>query len=257
MEERYNIYYAGTVLEGHDTAGVRQQLARLFKADEVTLDKLFSGQPQMIKRDCDKATALKYQEAMKKAGAKPLIRTADSPAPEASQATSAAPPPTEHASAAERIAAVASGSDTAQATDPDFDIAPVGSDVLRPEERPHVSAADIDTSMLNLAETGARLSEEQAAPPAGPDTAHLSMGEVGDDIPNLEPGDLPPEPDTSAIALSPEGSDFADCAPAEAAELDLDLSAIALAEEGADILPEEYRDKDAPVPPSTDHLSLE
>ena len=73
MEVRYNIYYAGTVLEGHDIASVRQQLGRLFKADDVTLDKLFSGQPQMIKRDCDKATALKYQEAMKKAGAKPLI----------------------------------------------------------------------------------------------------------------------------------------------------------------------------------------
>ena len=50
MEVRYNIYYAGTVLEGHDIASVRQQLGRLFKADNVTLDKLLSGQPQMSNR---------------------------------------------------------------------------------------------------------------------------------------------------------------------------------------------------------------
>ena len=158
MAERYNIYYAGTVIEGHETAGVRQQLGRLFKADEVTLDKLFSGQPQMIKRNCDKATALKYQDAMKKAGAKPLIRTADSPAPEAKQAASTTSAPTEKASAAERIAAIAGSSNTAIAGNQDFDIAPVGSDVLRPDERPDVSAAEIDTSMLNLAETGALVS---------------------------------------------------------------------------------------------------
>ena len=257
MEERYNIYYAGTVLEGHDTAGVRQQLGRLFKADEVTLDKLFSGQPQMIKRDCDKATALKYQEAMKKAGAKPLIRTADSPPPEATQSASEPATSAGETSAAERIAAVASGSDTTATAEQDFDIAPVGSDVLRPDEKTVVAPVEVDTSMLDLAETGTRLSEEPAAPPAAPDTAHLSMGDVGDDIPNLDPGELPPEPDISAIELTPEGGDFADCAPAEAEELKLDLSAIALADEGANMLPEEYRDKETPTAPSTDHLSLE
>ena len=260
MEVRYNIYYAGTVLEGHDIASVRQQLGRLFKADDVTLDKLFSGQPQMIKRDCDKATALKYQEAMKKAGAKPLIRTADSPPPtmeHASSTASATPPAVEEISAADRIAAVASGSAASAIPDPGFDLAPVGSDVLRPEEKPVVSVVEVDTSMLDLAETGARLSAEAAAPPAAPYTSHLSMGEVGEEIPKLDRGELPPPPDTGSIELSPEGSDFSDCAPAKPPELNLDLSTIALADEGADMLPEEYREKETPAPPSTDHLSLE
>jgi len=260
MEVRYNIYYAGTVLEGHDIASVRQQLGRLFKADDVTLDKLFSGQPQMIKRDCDKTTALKYQEAMKKAGAKPLIRTADAPSPieeQASSAASATPPPAAAMSAAERIAAVASGSTEPTIPDPGFDLAPAGSDVLRPEEKPVVTAVEIDTSMLDLAETGARLSTEPAAAPAAPDTSHLSMGEVGEEIPKLDRGEIPPPPDTESIELAPEGSDFSDCAPDEPPELNLDLSTIALADEGADMLPEEYRKKETPAPPPTDHLSLE
>lgn len=260
MEVRYNIYYAGTVLEGHDVAGVRQQLGRLFKADDVTLDKLFSGQPQMIKRDCDKATALKYQEAMKKAGAKPLIRTADSPPPTGqtavaetgSEATGKAEP-----TAAERIAAVASGTSTDQIDAPDFDLAPAGSDVLKPEERPAQEAVEVDTSMIDLAEVGERLSEEPAPSPDAPDTSHLSMGAVGEDIPTLDTGAAPPPPNTENIDLSPEGSDFSDCVPEPAQEPELDLSSIELAEEGADIMPDEYRKKETPAAPATDHLSLE
>ena len=58
MEARYNVYFAGQLRAGHDLASVRDQLARLFKADTATLDKLFSGKTQLVKRDCDKATAL-------------------------------------------------------------------------------------------------------------------------------------------------------------------------------------------------------
>ena len=90
-----------------------------------------------------------------------------------------------------------------------------------------------------------------------PDTSHLTMGEVGEDIPNL-PSDVSElEPDTSSLALSPEGSDFSDCAPAEAAEPDLDLSAIALAPPGSDVLREDERGSKAKAPvPATDHIGL-
>ena len=40
---------------------MRANLARLFNADEATLDKLFSGKIQLLKRDCDEATAEKYR----------------------------------------------------------------------------------------------------------------------------------------------------------------------------------------------------
>lgn len=70
MEARYNIYFAGQLLAGHALAGVRENIARLFNADDATLDKLFSGKAQLVKRDCDKATALKYKQAMEQAGAR-------------------------------------------------------------------------------------------------------------------------------------------------------------------------------------------
>ena len=68
MEPLYNIYYAGEVLAGFDQSQVRKSLGALFKAGDATLDKLFSGKPQLLKRDCDEATALKYKQAMERAG---------------------------------------------------------------------------------------------------------------------------------------------------------------------------------------------
>ena len=84
MEARYNVYFAGQLLEGQDPGSVRSSLAKLFNADEATLEKLFSGNAQLIKRNCDKATALKYKQAMERAGAQALIKAvAETAAPTA------------------------------------------------------------------------------------------------------------------------------------------------------------------------------
>ena len=73
----------------------------------------------------------------------------------------------------------------------------------------------------------------------------MTMGEVGDSIPNLDRGETPPEPDTTAISLTPEGTDLSDCAPPDPQSLELDISGIALAPEGSDVLDEEFRKRAA------------
>ena len=77
MDTRYNVYFAGEVLAGQDLAKVRQGIGQLFKANEAMVNKLFNGRMHMVKRDCDKPTALKYKRAMEKVGARPVIKTAD------------------------------------------------------------------------------------------------------------------------------------------------------------------------------------
>jgi hypothetical protein len=227
MDARYSIYFAGELLDGHDRATVRAGLAKLFNADEATLDKLFSGKAQMIKRGCDKATALKYKQAMERTGARPIIRD------EASGETPAVeqPEPAKPVSAAEKIAALAAAPDegayradtsVATANAPEvpaadssaMNLAPTGADVLRPDERTEVAEADIepdertevaeadiDTSSLVVDETAQRLSDEPPPPPPAPDTSHLGMGEVGDTIPGLDTGPAPVTPDTESISL--------------------------------------------------------
>ena len=217
-DETFNIYYAGELLEGHDAAGVREGLAVLFNASDATLDKLFSGATHLIRRDLDREQALRYKAAMERAGAKPRIarNSADT---QASGLTVAAP----------------------------------GSDVLRPEERQHVTPVAVDTASLSVAPVGERLGPEAPPAPPPPATDTLSVAPAGDDIPGLTQDAVPPAPDVSGLGLSDEDAPL----PARSAAEPVAAPALDLAEPGADVLEERYRHRDEQPPPDTDHLELE
>jgi hypothetical protein len=267
MEARYNVYFAGQLLPGQDMASVRDKMATLFNADQQTLDKLFSGKTQLLKRDCDKATALKYKQAMERAGAQPIIKASETAATQPAPA----PAPEKAMSAAERIAALAAAPDkttySSQPPDPvqdqstdgdaDMNLAPPGADVLREDERPQPATSNIDTSGLAVDAAAERLSEEAPPPPPAPDTSHLDMGEAGELIPNLPSDQLPLSPNTDALDLSPEGTDFSDCNAPDAEAPALDLAGIELAPAGTEVLEEKYRKKEEAAAPATDHISLE
>lgn len=278
MDPLYDVCFAGEILQGQDLDTVKLKFAKLFKADDATVDKLFSGKTQLLKRGCDRETALKYKKAVEQAGAKPVIRTsapattAQSPEPTAPAPAPAAPKLT----AAERIALLAAApdisstapeaprimEDAAAATQTDeaaaaFDLAPLGADVLRPEERSAQTTSNIETSSIELMSVGVDLSEATVDTSEAPDVSHLTMGEVGEDIPTLKQTHDIVAPDISAIALSPADSDLSDFSPEPAAEPEIDLSAIELAPSGVDLLEREYRKDNEPVAPKTDHLSLQ
>lgn len=231
MEPLFDVCYAGELLEGQDLQSVRLKLQKLFNANPETLDKLFSGKPQILKRGCDKATALKYQQAMAKAGAKALIKAPTNPKPTAT--------PKDNSSSAGLV------------------LAPPGSDVLRPDERAAPVTAQIDTSSLDIAEAGSTLGKARAETGEAPDTSHLSVAEVGEDIPNLASSDIAIQPDTDGISLSPEGTDFSDCSAPTPTAPNLDLSSIELAPAGADVLEQQYKKTDEHSAPDTSHIALD
>jgi hypothetical protein len=268
MEERYNVYFAGQVLEGCDRSSVRDKLAKVFNADQATLDKLFSGKAQLIKRNCDKATALQYREAMERAGAIPIVKRTDS------QTVATATAPARTMTAAEKIAALAAAPDTnlyssaasgaasqavhqAATTEPGgLALAPAGTEVLREEERAAPIIREVDTSGLAVDTAAMRLSEEAPPAPAAPDTRHLSMGDVDDTIPNLPRFTAPLSPGIDGLALSAPGTDFSDCAAPKPPVLQLDLSALAILPPGTALLEERHRSREPGAVPSTDHISL-
>lgn len=268
MDARYNVYFAGQLLPGYEQASVRSQLGRLFKADDSTLDKLFSGKAQLVKRDCDKATALKYKQAMEQAGALPVIKSATPRDIEPASADPGKP-----MTRAERIAALAAAPDMAYAQKPEvkttppappedpagggIGLAPAGTAVLLPNERQAPVSAATQPPDLEIFASGQRLSEPAPTPPPPPDTSHLSASEAGTPLPNLASERAPLSPDTSAIALSPDGTDLSDCAAPLPSPPVLDLSGIELAPAGADVLEPRYRNKHDKPMPATDHLTLE
>jgi hypothetical protein len=270
MDERYNVYFAGEVIKGHGLDSVREKLAKIFNADQQTLDKLFCGRAQLIKRNCDEATARKYQAAMERAGAQAIIKAA-----EASAGTDSGRPMTR----AEKIAALAATpveerylpADAGEATttppteaepepeaEPgDLSLEPPGTAVLREDERAEPVVCEVDTSRLAVDTAAGRLSPEPPPSPSSPDTSHLHMAEVGETIPNLPASEAPLSPNTDALALSPSGTDFSDCKPPQPEAPQQDLSALELAPAGTDVLEDRYRDRKKVPAPSTDHISLE
>ncbi|CAA0087697.1 Uncharacterised protein [Halioglobus japonicus] len=272
MEERYNIYFAGQVMDGFDVNDVRSKLAKLFNANQATLDKLFGGKRQLIKRECDKATAVKYKKALEQAGAVPVIQRAQASAPAAAPASP--PSAVRTMTAAEKIAALAAAPDEthyqqrsaapapkAEQSDTAADasgiiLAPPGTEVLRESERAAPVVREVDTSGLTIDATAERLSEKAPPPPAAPDTGHLSMGEVGDTIPTLDSSETPLSPNLDGLALSAEGTDFSDCAAPEPSAPPLDLSHLSALPPGDASDDEQSRKPPPAASPDTTHISL-
>ena len=259
MSQLYDIFFSAQLIDGFEEATVRKNMGQLFKANEAALEKLFSGKPQLIKGGVDKAGAIKYKAALEKAGAVARIRehpqkSAAAPTPAPKPAAKPAPQlPKEDdlpssgdiattsttlgsaagkpaaVSKAERAAALAK-QPAAVTFGEEISLAPAGSDVLKEDERDQPEQQDIDTSHLSMGEVGEDIPQlESTEEIVNPDTSHLSMGEVGEDIPNLEEDVEIIYPDTSGIELSPEGSD---------------------------VLEEKDRHKETAEAPNTDHLSL-
>ena len=180
--DRYDIFFAGECLAGRDPRAVREALGRLFKADGKTLDRLFCGQRQRIKGECDQATARRYQQAFADAGARVVIARAAAAAPAAS--SPAAPPPDPGrltlADVGERLGPAAP--EAVAVAPPNFDLAEVGADLGPPPSAPPPAAPD--TSQLALAGEGGDLSDcaPEPAPAPALDLSHMELAEAGSDL---------------------------------------------------------------------------
>ncbi|MCX2981913.1 hypothetical protein EYC98_13705 [Halieaceae bacterium IMCC14734] len=281
MDERYDIYYSAGILDDFEEEAVRANLARLFKAGDAALDKLFSGNPQPVKRGVDKAAALKYKTAMNRAGAIAIIRK-NTPAPTtqtAPVATTVAAPVSNTAASAEpmsmadRVAALTKAGGTTAAT---MTLAPTGSEILNPEERISEQAPDLDLSRLSIAQAPDFDAEKRQAKAAkkesesdpepkplpepvlesAPDTSHISMGEVGENIPLLAEAAAALSPDISHLSVGEVGETIPTLV-SDVTSLRPDTSAIELAPEGSDVLENQYRKVESGKAPNTDHLQLE
>lgn len=221
-DPRYDIYFRGEILAGADDAKVKAAIAKIFKADAAKLATLFSGKVNTIKKSVDKATAAKYQQAFKQAGAKAVITIA--------KATVAKVTEAKVAQAAETSATqpISQKAKTSSVDKGNWDVLPSGSDLLKPAERRNVADVDIDTSAIKVVSPFAEVEVEDKVVPPAPDTTHISVAAVGED-------------------MNPERA-------APVADLALDLSAFTVAETGATLV--DKKEKKVPPAPDTNHIKL-
>jgi len=93
MEKKYNIVFKGKLVLGYHIQDVRNELAAKFKLDNMALGKLFSKDPQILKKAVDLDTAQKFLQMMEKIGARcemevfdPALKAAQRPAESMNQA---------------------------------------------------------------------------------------------------------------------------------------------------------------------------
>lgn len=189
-DARFHIVFSGKLVGGADLATVKSNLGRLFKMDSARVEKLFSGQPVVIKKDADQPTAMKFRALMKQAGAECEIRPvpggvqARAPAQPAAAPSAAPAPATESSASAEStslgeqnsgdletVGTIRTGGTGFSGV---FSVADVGEDMDNSEHAPAPPAPDV--SHLSIAAAGEDLGQRtQAPPPVQPDISHLSL----------------------------------------------------------------------------------
>lgn len=230
-DPRYDIFFRGEILPGHDEGQVKSALAQLFKASDAKLAQLFSGKVNAIKKSVDKATAAKYQQLFKKAGAKAVIVIAkeEDRNPSSNEAQGVSSGDNNAAEVSAKVPSQTSPQqDESTAEEGSWDILPSGSDLLKPDERRVVPEVNIDLSGIKVASPFDDVFEEKKPVPPAPDTSHISVAPVGGD---MNPDRLPPAPD-----------------------LELDLSEFSVAEVGVTLV--EKKEKEVPPVPDISHIKL-
>lgn len=218
MDEAYRLMFRGEVLEGQHPAVVRRRLARTLQLNDAQVEKLFGGRPVVVMKRADTATAARYQDLFRQAGARLRVMpvAADAATTEAAAGLNESP--------------AGSG----------LEVLPSGSDILRADERTPFEALDIDLSHLLVLDWEPALPGADLAEIVAPDysiadlgvdladritrehpriDADFDLAEPGTLIPNLAV-DKTPVVDVSAIEfdVAEVGADIGD--PSE----DLDLA---------------------------------
>ena len=102
-DQRYQVVFRGQIAPDMSIDTVKANLAKLFKTDEVKIERLFTGRDVILKKGLGREEANRYRALLAKAGAlcsmvpasadmgepPPTAKPKPSPTPEAAQTTTA------------------------------------------------------------------------------------------------------------------------------------------------------------------------
>lgn len=255
MDDEFRLVFRGEVDEGQHPAVVQKRLATLLRLDDDKVAQLFSGSAVVLRRSVDRTTAAQFQAAFKKAGAKlrvqpiryePTEESADSATPKAAAERSADFPTESAAESAQVPVADAQG----------LQLLPVGSLLLEVHERLPPVENNVPTSHLELDELSALdASGSEVAPEAPVNVDHISIAEVGAQLGSESAAPEAPLDIAVSFEFSEDGSWLHD--DQEDAVAPIDAPDFSLAEPGANLI--ETREDHAAIDPAPDvsHLSLQ
>jgi len=200
IDGQFDVIFRGQIIRSMEVAQVKQNLVTLFKSTPDAVEKLFGGDEVVVRKSLDYATAMKYQSALKKAGALALIKeiVSDEPKPEVRKTTG---PATFGAveSSQERIEGLAkkASSDTGVAESSD------NTDQSRQLESSG-DTTQLDSkgiSEMSLAAVGTQILPDKVYEKREVDTSELSLATVGERIMPKSAPESHPQPSIDHLSL--------------------------------------------------------
>lgn len=236
--QRYDVFLTGKLADGltHDVAA--QRLAALFKSTPADMTAMLTGKPHLLKRNIDKATALKYREVLQKAGLEVAFKALSPTPPLASESAAAAPPATTKGASSE------------------WQVAAAGTDLLRADERRTDQVQPVDTSHLSVAALGPLPPQQNAVIAQIPDIGHLSLAAAGVDLLNNDERARPLTTiNTPDLSLAPAGATIETLATA-VQSVQPEISHLSLAPAGTELLTDEQKHRPRIAAPDTTYIQL-
>ncbi|MDL0432394.1 hypothetical protein QPM17_14715 [Marinobacter sp. TBZ242] len=203
----FQLIFKGECTPGTDPATARNNARALFKATLEQVDRMFSGQPVVIRNKLEEVQAEKYRAVLQKHGMVAYVK----PMEGAAQPAASSPSPAREPSAQSQSEQTARPSVAEQAAPEQGSSSgkPASSVAVEPGDRLPVAGEKVDTilsgSGLSLDPVGVTLEEHRDAPP--PMFQHLDDWTLAP--PGSELGvkrDIPPPvvPDVSHLSLAEE-----------------------------------------------------
>lgn len=200
MDPRFDIYITGDAVKGFEREAVIESVARLFALERGAAAELLKGSFRRVKSNCDKSMALKYREALIKAGAEVAVtRHGVAPNVSSSSTRGEEPPlPAEPSEPSKPAEFGATGKPKSQATSVE------AVDWVPPVASKKPSGSDNGPDSWDIAPTGSIMSEFSEKPYA-PEVAppDYEIAEVGEVIPTVKHDVTPLHREIDHLHLSP------------------------------------------------------
>ena len=226
-DELFDIYFSGKVINQDEIDEVKQKIGKLFNASDAVLSKLFSGQPNRIKKAVDMDTAIKYRVKFREAGAIVDIRPSQSAPPAASSTPAASAIPQSNFSAADTAPDSAADIATAPAAEPASSATPVTNPVTDPAAAQEAAVAPTSID-AGLAMPGSIIDETPEPPPADYNTEQFDLGDANSgSLEEFAETVIPaPVPDISSLDVVETDAPLDDTAEPESLDIDTGNMAI-------------------------------
>ncbi len=203
MDGLFNIVFSGRLLPNKTNEEVQKNMASLFKTSEERIAQLFSSDTVVIKKNLDYSAAIKYQSAIKQAGALVVLQKVEADESNDMTHKSDDNTPTQNYQAQDQQEQSHQEASTS---------APLNNEAMSYAETSEAESTQEDASQpeesddatLGLAAAGELLKPIKEFIPKDVDTSALSLGNVGERLGPEKKQDDPPPPDITHLSLEKE-----------------------------------------------------